>query len=1436
MRQKKERRFNYFQKKIMIIAAGILNIAIVLSAAAVATYAWYRANAGVDIASESVEIATTASDERVEYKIYKYDETLSRGRAYTNPSDFTLPDYDTYITEKNAHANAIIRAEIITDQLDTSTYEWSIDVTRLASAFMTDNKIGKFTSNVIQLKATVTKFLEHGEETYTNNTASEANPAGAHAIDETSDATIYSSATEYFASKNTPTTFVPIRYADNGTPIISRDDSEDSRTIVIVPGLPTGYSVDSVIMYLECSYHETLVDAYVSTNSTEGSTKYSLQGDISKILFSKRERVEKTSLSTGKYIKVESTGNLVNGQYLQAKEIDTTTGDGKMVQGSLANFEKAAGNVSGVYGHFSAADVKVNSIPSNQPKSIDSTDEIDSNSLDFERLSATDTYVYSRFKSKAGYYLGNDTNTAGFAQKATYTNNLGNRISFVSKKAIVEAYGTDGTYATRLRQYKTEETRDKFYYVASTSNSYNVDLFRYTENVAEMPTLVSIAITSPATKTVFYVGEKFAITGLVVTATYSNGMTANVTKSCTFTSPSGTGPTTLTAGSTVLTTAAASKTIRVNYNEGGVTATRQTYTIEVRTDELDSITITSPATTVDYYVGDTFSTAGLVFKATNKSGIETTDLTAESENVTITNPDMSSAQNNVTITISYTGANDVTKTTTYTIHIYAKALSLNKNSVTITEGKTDTVIVTYNQNVTFATSSNDGGAISLDTSSPISYSGDKSTTTKTITITAVTPGTVRITFSSPNVPDVTCDVTITETPANQFAIGIGEIVDDSGYGTYIKSVSKVYTPNQEAESKDWVVTFGGNGNNGGSVGTNSNAANRSNCTLANYSNYAVSPLTTSDVASAVASTSELRKIKSITFSHTGGSNNTNTLVYCIYSNNGTSFSQPTLASGSATQGMEMSATSTEYTFIFNQALTGYFALVFKEKVSGSSAWRIDGMSIQYNKKILDSIEVGGDCSTKTYNDGASLSTAGLTVTATYTDGTTADVTASATLTPATNPLTVGTTSVVVNASYTEGGVTKNASKTITGITVNAILVTSITLNKSSTTIGVGGTEQLSVSSILPANATNKTVTWSVYSGSSFASVSSTGLVTAIAAGEAVIRATANDGSEVYGACTVTVQATATYTVTYDGNGNTSGTAPTDSTNYSSGDPVTVAGQNGLAKTGYDFGGWNTQADGNGTNYTAGSGTFSISGNTILYAKWTVHTYTITYKDQGNVAFSGTHASGYPTTHTYGTATTLKTATKSGYTFGGWFTDSNCTGSAVTSLGATAYSSNITLYAKWTAATSDHTFTWTATSGALGSGIGSGSINVTGSNSEGNKSVSYTRTLKSGTSYTGWTSNCIQLGKNGGVENITFTCSSISGTIKSVSVECSSYNNAHKVSISVGSTTYLSSTATPKWTTVSAKSGTGSSSGTITISFTGGTRALYIKSITIVANY
>lgn len=85
-----------------------------------------------------------------------------------------------------------------------------------------------------------------------------------------------------------------------------------------------------------------------------------------------------------------------------------------------------------------------------------------------------------------------------------------------------------------------------------------------------------------------------------------------------------------------------------------------------------------------------------------------------------------------------------------------------------------------------------------------------------------------------------------------------------------------------------------------------------------------------------------------------------------------------------------------------------------------------------------------------------------------------------------------------------------------------IPVTGITIAPSSATIKVGKTVTLGAT-ITPSNATDKAVTWAVTSGSTYASVDESGVVTGVAAGTATITATAHDGSGVTQTATVTVE-------------------------------------------------------------------------------------------------------------------------------------------------------------------------------------------------------------------------------------------------------------------------------------------------------------------------
>ena len=89
------------------------------------------------------------------------------------------------------------------------------------------------------------------------------------------------------------------------------------------------------------------------------------------------------------------------------------------------------------------------------------------------------------------------------------------------------------------------------------------------------------------------------------------------------------------------------------------------------------------------------------------------------------------------------------------------------------------------------------------------------------------------------------------------------------------------------------------------------------------------------------------------------------------------------------------------------------------------------------------------------------------------------------------------------------------------IAPSAIMATSVTLNQTEATLTAAGATVQLTATVLPENASNKSVTWSS-SNENVATVSATGLVTAVANGTATITATAADGSGKKATCAVTV--------------------------------------------------------------------------------------------------------------------------------------------------------------------------------------------------------------------------------------------------------------------------------------------------------------------------
>lgn len=112
---------------------------------------------------------------------------------------------------------------------------------------------------------------------------------------------------------------------------------------------------------------------------------------------------------------------------------------------------------------------------------------------------------------------------------------------------------------------------------------------------------------------------------------------------------------------------------------------------------------------------------------------------------------------------------------------------------------------------------------------------------------------------------------------------------------------------------------------------------------------------------------------------------------------------------------------------------------------------------------------------------------------------------------------VGLGTATLTVTTTDGNFQDTCTVTVTE--PPTVSVTSVTLDKTSLTLDVGGSDTLTAT-VEPDNATTKTVTWST-SDKNVATVNN-GVVTAVGAGKATITATTADGSGVSATCTVTV--------------------------------------------------------------------------------------------------------------------------------------------------------------------------------------------------------------------------------------------------------------------------------------------------------------------------
>ena len=170
--------------------------------------------------------------------------------------------------------------------------------------------------------------------------------------------------------------------------------------------------------------------------------------------------------------------------------------------------------------------------------------------------------------------------------------------------------------------------------------------------------------------------------------------------------------------------------------------------------------------------------------------------------------------------------------------------------------------------------------------------------------------------------------------------------------------------------------------------------------------------------------------------------------------------------------------------------------------------------------------------------------------------------------------------------------------------------------------------------------------------------------------------------------------------------------------------------NGWTNTGHTMTGWEERQPDKVKNYNVNAEVKdtwidSRAPKIDLYAVWSPNTYTILYNANGG--------SGAPTaqTKTYDTDLTLTTSTptRSGYTFDGWNTKSDGSGTNYSAGGKFTTNANTTLYAKW----KQNTFTL-----RYNDNMGSGCSTKTKTITPGNKLGTLCRPTRSGYWYfNGW---------------------------------------------------------------------------------------------------
>ncbi len=264
------------------------------------------------------------------------------------------------------------------------------------------------------------------------------------------------------------------------------------------------------------------------------------------------------------------------------------------------------------------------------------------------------------------YIQGQKLNLAGMTVTATYNDESTRTLSS-------SEYTTNPLDGAELNEVGTQTIT-----VTYTGNDAAENLQTAKTEVTVIAKIVTEIKATQPSKHEYVVGQELNLDGMIVTATYNDGTSAQITN---YTTEPEDGAKLNEVGT---------QTITITYTgtdiEVGSAKPTATTTVEVKSKVVTKIAVTNDPTDMDYVEGETINTAGMVVTATYNDG---TEEEIENYEIIYVSGDTLTKIGQETVTIKYTGTDISGEAPTTTLTVNVKARAIDKISITKGPDKVD---------------------------------------------------------------------------------------------------------------------------------------------------------------------------------------------------------------------------------------------------------------------------------------------------------------------------------------------------------------------------------------------------------------------------------------------------------------------------------------------------------------------------------------------------------------------------------------------------------------------------------------------------------------------------------------------------------------------------------------------------------------------------